>query len=104
MDVKELLSVKNLVEHAENVLQTLWDMLPNHLPTLLHGYVLMMLWSWFVMPVAHFLPGLGYLQAVGLTLTARLLHKRCVEEFDLDHECAWSLGFLVVGFALHFFM
>jgi len=103
MSLKDYLSVSGATGLVEDVLKGFWDSMPGHLPTLLHGFVAMHLWAWFVVPTFH-LAALAYLPAVGLMLAARLVCKHCVEEYELDHELAYSLGFLVAGYLVHLFM
>jgi hypothetical protein len=103
MSLKDYLSVSGVIELVESVLHGVWDKMPGHLPTLLHAYVLVHLWAWFVTPTFH-VATLAYVPAVGLMLVTRLVFKHCVEKYELDHELGYSLGFLVAGFLTHLFM
>jgi uncharacterized membrane protein len=71
---------------------------------LMRGFVLTVLWGWFIVPVFG-LPALGLAPALGLTVLLNYLfaaHTR--EARSLGTIFQETLGVLVVGCILHLFM
>jgi len=77
----------------------------------LSGYAVQQLWQWFVVPIFA-LPLLGFLQAVGLTMTARYMcsrHTICIEPDDvaqkrMTYSILFPLTALAVGWVIKSFM
>ena len=77
----------------------------------LNGYAVQNLWQWFVVPIFA-LPLLGFLQAVGLTMTTRYMCSRrtcCIEPDDvaekrMTYSILFPLTALAVGWVIKSFM
>jgi len=76
---------------------------------LLHGFVLMQLWGWFVVPVFG-APSLSLVEAMGIALVVGYLTNQYIpvpKEKKLEYYTATFGGplfVLLLGWILHFFM
>jgi hypothetical protein len=85
--------------------------------SLLHGWVLTIMWGWFMVPVFH-LPRLSLVPAIGIGLTIRFLiyHSTVSDPDDKGKSFGHQLGkatglaifvpllILVEGWVIHLFM
>ena len=80
------------------------------------GYVLTILWAWFVVPVFH-LPALGIVTAIGISLVVSFLTYQHRPENPADTRSAgekygesvtiallWPAMTLLIGWAVHLFL
>jgi len=66
---------------------------------LLRGWVISIMWGWFVVPVFH-LPVLGVLQAIGLALVAGMMLGHSSAKINKDKSLLTLVGeFIVIAFS-----
>lgn len=74
---------------------------------MLRGFVLMILWNWYVTPLG--LPEIGLIQSFSILLVATvILFTEEKREVDLESLILFGVGYptlaLIFGFILHYFM
>jgi hypothetical protein len=75
--------------------------------TILRGYVLSILWNWFIVPL-HVFPAINFVLAIGICIVSGLLHPTSGKSDNLWNMLVGSIinsfCFLGIGYVVHLFM